>query len=105
MRDIKKISMSTLVERMNNHFDSKFRNHNSNNTNSFNSNVNFYSNNNIYYNCNTSNSNIINPNSNIINSNSNLICKDTSYMLGRNEGYITIHYNNIPIDFMRNHCS
>lgn len=85
------MSMSTLVERMNTHFDGKFRKNNSNNT--FNSNVNFYSNNTVYYNRNTNHSN------------SNLICKDTSYMLGRNEGYITIHYNNIPIDFMRNHCS
>jgi hypothetical protein len=79
--------MPSLVEYLNNSFDHKFKKTNSINANY--NNINF-NNNTIYYNS---------------NSNSNLICKDTSYILGRNEGYTTIHYNNIPYDFMVKHCS
>ena len=73
---------------MNNHFDSNFGSKSSNNS-TFNNNYNH--NNTIYYNSSPTKSNIC--------------VKDTSYMLARNEGYITIHYNNIPWWFMRDHCS
>ena len=78
---------------MNSHFDQNFGNPNNNFINNYSSNnVCNYNNNVIYYNSSNYNSSKMD------------FSMNTSYMVNKNQGYTTIHYNNISLEFCRNHC-